>query len=366
MKYKIKIHASDIHQLRAITTHHVNNHDGFLIFETNQKGYLHLKENLEAEKMEVLNMHRQKRNKLLDRYLITMIGMLFFLLFLINQSYTVTSVVFTNYNTYNVEIEKSVDQYFRKVGPFRYLNKDLNDINLELKSKFYEYEWIGVRKKGTILYLDIKILNDEIPPNNDSTPGSIYAKYEGIVKMYHVENGIVVVQEEQYIMQGDLLISGDIIHYGDIPEKSKAKGFVIAEVLEYQEFIIPKKEVQKIRTGRLEKNQNISFFKGNGKNESKFTEYETEYEAPFLIKGMLKMNRYYNYEIKEVETYYTKEDAIRYGISKIYNQFKLNKKNEYEKIIFCNNINVEEEDSYYKLKYLVKTYKNIGEFVPNT
>ena len=64
----------------------------------------------------------------------------------------------------------------------------------------------------------------------DKTPGSIYAKESGIVKKYHVERGLVLVQEEVYVEKGTLLISGELIHLDSTVENIRAKGYVIAEV----------------------------------------------------------------------------------------------------------------------------------------
>lgn len=364
MKYKLRIDNDSINHTNHLNLRNIEIKDNKVSFTTNETGYNVLSQKINPDNIEILSTSTNKFKELIRKYLITIIGAFILIIFLINQSQTVTQIRFTNYDTYDQEIVDYMDKYMKKVGPFNYLNATLNDINLDLKNTFYKYEWIGVRKRGSILYLDIKKLDEYEDPSQDNTPGSLYANANGIIKMYHVENGTVLVQEEQYVSKGDMLISGDITHYGDKIEHSKAIGYVIAEVLEYQEFIIPKYQEYTIRTGKLEIAKELQLFNSKSKQKSKFPLYDIEEEIVFKLNKFFYIKRYYFYEIKNVKNYYTEEDAIRYGRSKVYNNFNLSKINDYEKIIYCNNINVIDMGDKYKVRFIVKTHQNISEFIP--
>jgi sporulation protein YqfD len=313
--------------------------------------------------LEFVDLTTKSLKLLLKRHLITIIGVLIIITTLISQSFSIRKITFTDPDTYNSEIIEYLEKYFDYIGPFGYLNKNLNEINFDLRSEFYHYEWIGVRRKGAILYIDIKEIKNE-PIEEDKTPGSIYAKDSGIVKRYHVESGFVLVQEEVYVEKGSILISGTITHYDNSIENIRAKGYVIAEVLKYHDITVPKEKVEIVRTGKMESKKVYSLFsKGINKLETSFSDFEIE-EGEIKTIGFLKIQKQYFYEIREVKTIYSEEEAISYAKSTVIKEFRKNKVNQFEKIIFNNLVRIEFDGTYYRIRLIVKTYQNIAEFIP--
>lgn len=358
-RYYITTSITNISFLNKLKVKKLQINDDQVSFFTDRESYLKLQDQIEIN---VQDLRKDKLLIILKKHLISIIGCLLIALALINQSISVVAVRFSYEDTYNPEIVDYLEQYYHKVGPFRYLNDNLTNINYNLRSEFYQYEWIGLRKVGSFLYIDIKQINNP-PKVDDQTPGSYYAKYDGIVKKYHIEKGVVVVQEEQYVAKGELLISGKITHYNNEIENTRAIGYVIAEVLQYKDYQIPKYQTDIERSGKIEKITRISLFgKAVGKKNTTFSHYELEETLNYNFLNIFQKKTIYAYEIKSISKNYTSEEAILYAKSLFYKEFINQKVNKFEKIIFNNLVKIEEDDECFYIRLLVKTYQNIAEF----
>ncbi|HEY8396182.1 MAG TPA: sporulation protein YqfD [Bacilli bacterium] len=314
--------------------------------------------------VEAVDLTSEKLKNFFKKHLLTLIGTLLIVFSLVIQSKSIRAIVFTDPDTYNPEVLAYLDKYFDRFGPFGFLNANLTEINNDLRSEFYHYEWIGLRRKGATLYIDIHEIKNE-PKEEDKTPGSIVAKESGIVKRYHVESGVVLVQEEVYVEKGTVLISGKITHYDNKVEFVRAKGYVIAEVLRYYDYTILKEQEETVRTGKMEVKKNYYLFSRKlSKPKSSFQEYEVE-EGPVSTYGFLKIQKVYFYEMKNVKTIYSEEEAVRYAKSQVVKAFRKNKVNKFEKIIYNNLVKIEFDGTYYRVRLIVKTYQNIAEFIPH-
>lgn len=331
-----------------------------LEFYTDRKGVEQIKDFPETT---YYDRHKQLRALFLRKHLVAVIGCLLMALALINLNIGVAAVRFTDEDTYDAAVLAHMERYYRRVGPFKYLNASLSEINYDLRSAFYHYEWIGVRKHGAVLYLDIKKIVNQ-PPESETTPGSLYAKTEGIVKEYHVVKGTVVIQEEQYVAAGDLLISGEVSHYNNETEFVRATGYVLAESLRYHDFKIAKRSTELIRTGRLEiVKAYVLFGRQINKTPSKFENYVVE-EGKTVGGRVFQIKTFYRYELKEVSTVYDEDDAVSYSKSLVYKDFRAEKTVPKEKIIFIKLVRIEEDEDYYYVRLIAKSYQNIARFVP--
>ena len=361
-KYRVKTSKHNLYALNHFNIKHVRIIEDNLVFFTDEKSLekMKIKVDLEYE-----DLAKKKLKEVLRKHLITIIGALLIIMALINQSQSIVDVRFTNKDTYDEEVVEHLEKYYKRVGPFKYLTTNLNEINLDLRSTFYQYEWIGLRKEGAYLYLDIKRMVNP-PIVEEKTPGSYYARKDGIVKMYHLEKGVVVVQEEQFVHKGDLLISGEIIHYNNKLELIRAKGFVIAEVLEYKDYTISKEIIEIIRSGKMKSQTQIFLFgKHINKEKIPFENYEIEEVSLKKFLGNLFVIRKVNiYEIKEVRNVYNEEEATQYALSHVYRDFRAEKTNEFEKIIYNNLVKIEEDENYFYVRLIVKSHLNIAKFIP--
>lgn len=362
-RYHVITSKSNLAKLNHHALKKLHLHGDVVEFITDSKNLEKINSEMETE---ATDLTTSAFRRLVKKYLMTIVGALLILAAIINQSLSIMKIEFTDEDTYNQDMLVFLDKYFTKAGPFRYLNAKLTDINFDLRSEFYQYEWVGIRKQGSVLYLDIKKLTNP-PVIKNKEPGSYYASYDGIVKRYHIEKGVVVVQEEQYVKKGELLISGYVTHYGNKIESVRADGYVIGEVLGYRDFTIPKKESFSVRTGKLEILREYRIFGGKvGKWVSPFEFYETETDEIRGLPGIFQYQDLYLYETKLVINRYEKEEAVNYAKSMVVKEFRKNKISPFEKIIFNDLVRIEEDDDYYHIRLIVKSYRNIAEFRPHS
>lgn len=336
--------------------------DDKLEFECGKEELNSLLKQIEIEAIEI---GKNKLVNLLKKHLITIIGCLLICFSLINLNHSITHIKFTDPDTYNQEVVDYLNKYLKKVGPFSYLTDNLSNINLDLRKTFYHYEWIGIRKNGSYLYLDIKEITNE-NYDNDPRVGSYYAEFDGIVKKYHVEKGIILVQEEQYVAKGEKLISGQIPKYGGSFDYVRAKGYVIAEVLKYNEFRFPKTQNIKQKSGKVINTNEIYLFgKRISRNKNTFNEFDKEEKVIINFFDIFKIVNVFYYEVKTVSNTLNEEEALKYAKSIVEKEFRKNKVNEYEKIIYNDLVKIELENNMYYVKLITKTNQNIAKFIPD-
>lgn len=330
----------------------------FYVYNFNNKIYYD-----DSYTIEVLDLSKGKTKIFLRKYLITLLGLMLFILSLFLLNNNVTEIKFEKEEYYNQEVYEYV--YNKLQGDkFKFINKkEINYINSEIRSIFYGYQWVSIKKKGTIIYIDIAKTDDDKIITDDNVPGGLYSKYDAIIKGYAIEKGTSLIKKDCSVNAGDELISGKITLYDNKYEFIHAKGYVIGEVAEYITLNIDKSTNDIVRTGRVFKDREYIFF-GNKKNKeyNQFENFDVEYKDKFKIGNIFKIVDVYIYELKEVRNEYSLEDAYDYAKSEIISQFNENKKYQNEKIISLELINGYLKDDVYYVTYLLTSDKDISEF----
>lgn len=363
-KYLVKMKFNDYKNIKNIKATNIFINENEISFKTDQKSLNILRNRFEYIYFQ--NILKTKLKNIFLNHFMTIIGIIIFSLFIFILSKTIVKVEFSDENTYDSDVYEKVIKELDSIGPFKFLNKDLKEIDSDLKKLFYHYEWIGIKRKGTVLLIDIVESNLKDNEDEKNIVGSIYSKYDAIVKKYYLSKGIINVTEEQYVNKGDLLISGMIKHYNNEIEMVKADGVVIGEVLKYYDLVINKEEITEIRNGKIYY-QDFLFFKDKriGKEKNKFDSFDYVLEERFSLFGIIKINRIYYYEKEIVNNIYNLDDAITLGKSKIYNQFYNNKISDIENIKYIKLVRNYEDDKKIYLKFVIKSEESIGEFFSN-
>lgn len=360
-EYKATINKKDVSKLSKRQVENISYKNDELSFRTDEKNIKDLIDKI--ENMKYVNVVKMKIKRLMHKYLISIISLLIICLLLINQNISVREIKFVNYDTYDEEVEAYLHKYLKKVGPFYYLNADLNTVNYDFKNKFYNYEWIGINKKGSVLEIKIKKQGElEYKFQEDGIVGDYVAKKDAIVKMYYVKKGVVLVKELQSVNKGDLLITGNLKHLIGGEEYIKPNGIVIAETLEYQNVTVKKVQEQTLKTGKLITKNRLGFFKINFKDKVKYSQYEKEVKTIFKLGNILKYETNYYYEVNNLKYVYTHDEALEYAKSVIEKEFKTTIK--YEMIKYIELLNEDETDENFLFRFIVKKHENIAQFVP--
>lgn len=355
---KVKIAKDDIAKVSGCEIKNLQRNDGEISFLTNKKSFQSIRDKI--SEIKYVNILKNKIKYIIKTYMISIISILIIMLLLINQSKSISNIEFINYNTYDSEVEEFIREKCKKIGPFYYLNTPINNINKELKQKFYYYEWISITKKGSIIEVNInKQQNADLIKDEENVKGDLIASQDAIIKMYYVKKGVVLIKEMQAVNAGDVLVTGNLkYHIGQV-EYIKADGIVIGETLKYEIVKVEKKITNESRTGRIEVIKKIVFFDQNPNVESHFKDYDVIKEEVFNISSFIKMIRYTIYEKSILIQEYTLEQALAFAKSKIQKDFTPSK---YETIKSIQLVRSEETEENFYFKFVVKKYENIAVF----
>lgn len=135
--------------------------------------------------------------------------------------------------------DNGIDVYKRKVS-FDKLNSIKNKILEDNKDSL---EWIEIREKGCIYYIDV---TPRVKSNNNvdnTSPSDIVAEKDGVIKHIVVHRGSKVIDNGDYVKKGDVLISGNIIKNENVIDKVHSEGVIYAETWKTVNISIPFKRI---------------------------------------------------------------------------------------------------------------------------
>ena len=135
--------------------------------------------------------------------------------------------------------DNGIDVYKRKVS-FNTLNSIKNKILEDNKDTL---EWIEIREKGCIYYIDV---TPRVKSNNNvdnASPSDIVAEKDGVIKHIVVHRGSKVIDNGDYVKKGDVLISGNIIKNENVIDKVHSEGVIYAETWKTVNISIPFKRI---------------------------------------------------------------------------------------------------------------------------
>lgn len=214
------------------------------------------------------------------------------------------------------KIRQELDKMGVKIGKLQFFVKNVEGIQRGLTNSIGELTWVGVELNGTTYHLQVVEKNEPKAPEV-LAPQNLVAKKKAIIVKTFVEEGQKMVDTNDHVEEGQLLVSGEIGQEGKNLRQVAAKGEIWGETWYKSHVELPFKTNFKAYTGNEEVNHLLSFgkvelpFWGFGKTE--FKEYETEkniYKLHFL-KWELPI-AYINKTIRESEVLprtYTEKEA---------------------------------------------------------
>jgi similar to stage IV sporulation protein len=176
------------------------------------------------------------------------------------------------------KIYKELDKMGIKVGKLQLFVDNVESIQQQLSDNIEEITWVGVELKGTTYHLQVVEKNEPKQPEYFS-PQNIVAKKKAVIVDMFVEEGKAVVNINDIVQEGQLLVSGLIGKEGESLQVP-AKGEIWGETWYKSVVELPLKSTFQVYNGN-EKSKyylKIANYKipiwGFGKIEYK--EYETE------------------------------------------------------------------------------------------
>lgn len=354
-KYKVTCDNNNFEKIKHIKVYDINVEGDMTTFYTNNINNL-------DDSFIIENILNNKVKHFLRKYIVTFIGIIFFLLviFIINKS-----IIYIEINSESTNTEESekfysyINEKIKYYGKIGFLKDNIHNINKDIKKQFYMYEWVNVEKKGVTLIINISKVNSDYVNPEYANESIIYSKYDAFVRGYYVRSGKILVTNNSSVSVGDALITGLVPSYGDTITEVKPSGYVIGEVSYYETFTLEKQKSERKRSGKITKKRKYVWFGKTLHHECDYDEYDVELKEIFSLNKIIKIYDVYYYEIINEKITYSLNDAITYNKSLIYNKFLEKKKYDFEKIISIDVQYTSVNDSYYTISFLVNMIKDI-------
>ncbi|MCX7950446.1 MAG: sporulation protein YqfD [Clostridiales bacterium] len=272
---------------------------------------------IKSKKGSVFFMYKLLRRKLFIVGIILFLGIIYFLsnlVWIIN--------IYGNKKITNEKIQKTLYNKGVKIGSKK-SNLNLRQLEDAIKKELSEVSIINMSFDG--VKLNVEIVERTMPPSITTyeQPSDIIAQKDGIITKIFCYKGTPLIKEGDYVKNGQVLISGDVIilnRENGQPETVKiarALGSVYAKVWyeNTQEIIL--NETKRQQTGKIVNN---TYYVINGKKI-----YTNKHDVNFKIydkienKERVKLQNYelpiekveeYYYEVVEIKQNYTVNEAV--------------------------------------------------------
>ena len=304
----------------------------------------------------MLHDSKMKRIKNIFKYKTGIyVGLLWVLLLIVMNSFRVNRIEFNGDYPINEEITSYINNQNQQILFFSFHKNNYQDLSKNLRSTFYEYEWINVSKKGSTIYVTINTPQEfeQVIENNEM--GDIVAKKSGMISEYKVFSGLSLVESNQYVKKGEVLVEG---------QASGAKGYVLATVYEEIKVTVMKEKSVATLTGVSQKYTSVKLFKKsfNVGKKATFSQSDTTIKKIFNIPGLLSINKIEELEKNDIIYTYDSDKAKEIAQNIITEGFTNSKVLNEERIVRIEQLYLQENSDSFEIVFLVKKIESIGEF----
>ena len=229
-------------------------------------------------------------------------------------------------------IKEELDSYGIKVLSFKKSYKELNSIREEILDKYPDkLDWMEFVVDGMIINVRVeeRIITDT---SKDDKVCNLIATKSGVINDILVNEGEVLVNINDYVREGDTLVSGIIKYNEEDKRYTCASGKIYATTWYTADVSIPLEYKTYIQTGKKKYNL-IWEVDGNRKRilRPRFSNYNSKLKNIF---HMFDFNLYLETELEteEIVETYTEDEALEVGISKAISNTQLSL-GEFDEII---------------------------------
>lgn len=221
----------------------LNKNNEYFVLDVSYDDYLYIRRRYKCHivkyygKKNIVNIYEN------NKYVLLSLIISFMLLFLLCNTIFDIKINSDNKDIINIInnslSDNDIGVYKRKVS-FDKLNSIKNKILEDNKDTL---EWIEIREKGCIYYIDV---TPRVKSNNNadnSLPSDIVAEKDGVIKHIVVHRGSKVIDNGDYVKKGDILISGNIIKNENVIDKVHSEGVIYAETWKTVNISIPFKRI---------------------------------------------------------------------------------------------------------------------------
>ncbi len=257
------------------------------------------------------------------------------------------------------ELEKNGIAKYHFIPSFSKRREILDKILSENKD---ELEWIEIKRKGSTLSVKVtqRIINEE---EEEEKPRHIVAKKSGIIISIKASHGEILKQVNDYVEEGEIIISGDITKDDVVKEQVVAQGVVYAETWYLVKVSYPLNYEETIYLSEVKNNLVINIF---GNDYSLFKNYSKNYieNAKTIIKDKIfpfSIRIEKQRKIKVNKQKYTQNQALKMAIKQAVKKIK-KKLSSDEYIIDKKALNFTLNNSTIEVEVFFKVCENITDY----
>ena len=213
------------------------------------------------------------------------------------------------------KIRKELNKMGVKTGNLQFFIDDAENIQRKLTNKIQVITWVGVELQGTTFHLQV-VEKKEPKKIEELGPRNLVAKKEAVITKIFVEKGQQLVNANDHVNKGELLVAGTIGKEGQT-ELVSAKGEIIGETWYKSQVELPLQSTFQVFNGNEKEKHSVELGNVNipiwGFGKPKYKEYVTEVAAKKIrfLKWELPLsfvNTTYR-ESEQVTRTYTNEEA---------------------------------------------------------
>lgn len=333
-----------------------------IIILLNKTNYHKLKELKTSYKIKIIKYYGIlylfnviKKNKLI--FFCIFINIL--MLFLLSNTILKIEIVHNNKELKSIILEELNKNNIKKISLTKSFKEQEKIVNIILEKYKDKIEWLELEKTGTkytVRLEERKIINKK----EDTLPKDIIANRNGLVKKIIAETGDVLIELNDYVKKGDILISGSIKNKDTVVDKIKATGKVYAETWYTATVELPSFYKEEILTNNSNLEIELNMFNKILKLNNKYK--FSKNKSLFSIKNSLLPISFTINNSKEInlkEEIYVESNAIIKAISLA--EEKINKKlSKEEYILYRKGLKKTEENSKIIVVIFLKVYENIA------
>ena len=339
----------------------LNKYNEYFVLDVSYDDYLYIRRRYKCHivkyygKKNIINIYEN------NKYVLLSLIISFMLLFLLCNTIFDIKINSDNKDIINIInnslSDNGIDVYKRKVS-FDKLNSIKNKILEDNKDTL---EWIEIREKGCIYYIDV---TPRVKSNNNvdnALPSDIVAENDGVIKHIVVHRGSKVIDNGDYVKKGDILISGNIIKNENVIDKVHSEGIIYAETWKTVNISIPFKRIDYVYKKTINHYYLDIFghkFTISGKYDSDNTinKKSIVLDKPYLFFKLYKEEKkIYDYN----EVILNKEEAYKEALNRSIDV--INKKLSSDEYIISKKVLKKEvKRSKINLEVFFKVYEKIG------
>lgn len=336
-----------------------------IVFRISYEDYLYLKEKLSIYEISVIRYYGPikyfsifKKN---FSFIICFIISIIFLFFISNICFDL-EVIHNDSKIRNLVKEELSSYKVKKFSFIPNFERRKKVINKILEENKDELEWLEIERLGSKLV--VKVTERKVNKKQEVLENRhIIAKKSGIIKKIEASSGVIVKKINDYVSQGDVIISGDIIKDETVKGQVAAKGLVYAETwynvkVEYPLYYEEIKYLDEMKNNYI-----IKFLNNSFSIKKNYTDSYLE-KKKVLIKDKLfpfeiSMEKQRKTKIKK-ETL-TNEEAVKKAQEVAEKKIKSILDND-EYIISKKTLNFTSNDSKIIVDVFFKIYENITDY----